>query len=42
MTLEAIDFEKAKFMAESHKKFKEYERKIEELINEIYMLNEEK
>jgi hypothetical protein len=39
MTLEAIEFEKGKFINESHKKFKDYERKIEELINEIYILN---
>jgi hypothetical protein len=42
MTLQAIEYEKSKFIAESHKKFKDYERKIEELINEIYLLNEEK
>ena len=42
ITLEAIEFEKAKFIKDSHRKFKEYERKIEELINEIYILNEEK
>lgn len=42
ITLKAIDFEKAKFVQDSHRKFKEYQRKIEELINEIYLLNEEK
>lgn len=42
ITLEAIDFEKAKFVQDSYRKFKEYQRKIEELINEIYLLNEEK
>jgi phage host-nuclease inhibitor protein Gam len=40
MTLEAIEFEKGRFIADSHRKFKDYERKIEELINEIYLLNE--
>lgn len=31
-TLEAIDFEKGKLLGEYNKKFKDYERKIEELI----------
>jgi hypothetical protein len=39
-TLEAIDFEKGRLLGEYNKKFKEYERKIEELIGEIYRLNE--
>jgi hypothetical protein len=41
-TLNAIEHEKNRFIADSHKKFKDYDSKIEELIQEICLLRGQK
>lgn len=40
-TLEAIDYEKKKFIAESQRRFAEYEKKIEAMATEIYLLSQQ-
>jgi hypothetical protein len=40
-TLEAIDYEKKKFMAESQRRSAEYEKKLEAMAAEIYLLNQQ-